>query len=395
MSVALSAAHQVVFIDSSVPDLQDLLDGLAPGVQAFVLAPSSDGIQQIADLLAANNLSGLSSISIVGHGASGQIKLGSTVLADFDLSGDAAALAQIGSALAQDGSLQLFACDTASGAAGQQFITDLSQFAGGANVQAATHDIGLTTSGENWTLDASTAPDPGPASAPFTATARANFQGQLSPQVDGQLYFRINQGNDVRLGDINVVSDGTAAARQTIYYGGGFNSTTAPGGNGNETSVAVDTAAGLVFSVGIGNNGSYDAFSVHNLNTGALISTTEFGANTGSALTDDVVQALAIDPFTHTLFVSDWGIDNSTTGVREYSYNTSTGALTPVAGNGGFLFTAAQTETTPGDDATAQFTNANAFYYDTAHHLLYYVNDDFRLRLRAVSSDQRRLCRQH
>ena len=37
-------ARQVVFIDPKVPDLQDLLDGLAPGTQAFVLDPSSDGV---------------------------------------------------------------------------------------------------------------------------------------------------------------------------------------------------------------------------------------------------------------------------------------------------------------------------------------------------------------
>jgi Domain of unknown function (DUF4347) len=53
--------QHVVFIDSNVPDLQNLLDGLAPGEQAFVLAHDSDGLQQIADILAANNLSGLAS----------------------------------------------------------------------------------------------------------------------------------------------------------------------------------------------------------------------------------------------------------------------------------------------------------------------------------------------
>jgi hypothetical protein len=40
--------QQVVLIDVNVSDLQDLLDGLAPGVQAIVLAPSSDSAQQIA-----------------------------------------------------------------------------------------------------------------------------------------------------------------------------------------------------------------------------------------------------------------------------------------------------------------------------------------------------------
>ena len=57
----MSATKQVVFIDAGVPDLQDLLSGLAPGATAFVIDPSSDGLQQIAGILAANNLTNLSS----------------------------------------------------------------------------------------------------------------------------------------------------------------------------------------------------------------------------------------------------------------------------------------------------------------------------------------------
>jgi hypothetical protein len=196
----------------------------------------------------------------------------------------------------------------------------------------------------------------------FVAGGDGNTQALQTAAVapaDGQIYFRINQASDVQLGNIN--SDGTA--RHTIYTGGGFNT----GTNGNETSVAVDTAAGLVFSVGIGNTGSYDAFSVHNLNTGALISTTEFGPNTGSAANDDVVQALTINPFTHKLYVGDWGTDTAQTGIREFTYTPGSGALTPLASNGGFLVTASQ---------NPQITNAIAMYVDTANHKLYYVDDD-------------------
>jgi Domain of unknown function (DUF4347) len=59
--------QQVVFIDSRVPDLRDFVEGVDPGTQVFVLDPSSDGIQQIADILAAGHFGGLTSISIVGH----------------------------------------------------------------------------------------------------------------------------------------------------------------------------------------------------------------------------------------------------------------------------------------------------------------------------------------
>ena len=100
-----------------------------------------------------------------------------------------------------------------------------------------------------------------------------------------------------------------------IYTGGGFDT----GTTGNETSVAIDTAAGRYFSVGIGDTGSYDAFSVHNLK-GALISTTEFGQNTGSVNTDDIVQALAINPITDTLYVGDWGVNTTKYHRRQRIY---------------------------------------------------------------------------
>lgn len=180
---------QVVFINSNVPDIADLLSGLAPGEVAFVINPGSDGVQQIANILAANNLTNLSSISIVGHGASGAVDLGSTVLNDGDLASHASALAQIGAALAPGGDLQLYSCNTASGASGRQFIADLSSYVGGATVAASTQDIGETETGENWTLDALAGPAadrsgsiaaPTQVANPFTAKAEAQFSGTLT-----------------------------------------------------------------------------------------------------------------------------------------------------------------------------------------------------------------------
>src|SRR5262249_18408407 len=147
--------QQIVFIDSRVPDIQDLLEGLQPGEQAFVLDPSTDGVQQIADILAANNFSDLSAISIVSHGESGQIELGSSFLTDANTAGHSNAPAEIGAALAPGGTIQLFGCDVAQGPAGQQFINDFSTYAGGALVEAATHSVG---SSGGWMLDASSAP---------------------------------------------------------------------------------------------------------------------------------------------------------------------------------------------------------------------------------------------
>jgi hypothetical protein len=152
----VTTTDKIVFIDPRVRDIEDLPNGLQPGEQAFVLDPSTDGVQQIADILAADNFADLSAISIVGHGTAGQLDLGSTVLDESTLSQHADALKQIGQALNPGGDLQLYACDVASGASGQQFVADLSQYVGGADVAAATHLVGSAQLGGSWNLDVTT-----------------------------------------------------------------------------------------------------------------------------------------------------------------------------------------------------------------------------------------------
>ena len=170
-----------MFIDSAVPNLQTLLNGVKPGDQVFVLDPNKDGVQQIADILAANNLTGLSAIQIVGHGGQGNIQLGTTVLDDAGLAAEAPALAQIGAALAPGGDIALYSCDTAAGASGMQFITDLSAYAGGIDVEASTHNIGSADLGGDWSLDSATGTIQD--GAPFTAQALAQYEGDLSAQT--------------------------------------------------------------------------------------------------------------------------------------------------------------------------------------------------------------------
>ena len=54
-----TSTRAITFIDSRVPDLQALIDGAQPGEMVFVLAAGVDGVQQIADILGANNFVGL------------------------------------------------------------------------------------------------------------------------------------------------------------------------------------------------------------------------------------------------------------------------------------------------------------------------------------------------
>jgi VCBS repeat-containing protein len=208
ISPGATGPSQVVFIDSRTPDIADLINGALPGEQIFVLDPTQDGLDQIASILKANDLSGLSAISIVGHGASGEIDLGSAVIDDANLANDAAALSAIGASLAPGGDLALYACDTAAGATGHQFIADLSTYAGGVDVAAATHLVGSADLGGSWTLDASTAPA-ATATAPFTAAALADYTGVLGTQP-GRIFLTTSNTEVISI-DVNGSAGATNA----------------------------------------------------------------------------------------------------------------------------------------------------------------------------------------
>ncbi|MEA2738116.1 MAG: hypothetical protein QOH05_1423, partial [Acetobacteraceae bacterium] len=73
-------AQEIVFIDGAVPGAQLLAAGVKAGVQAVILDPGQDGVDQIAAYLADHDAQNLAAIAIVSHGADGVLFLGSSVL---------------------------------------------------------------------------------------------------------------------------------------------------------------------------------------------------------------------------------------------------------------------------------------------------------------------------
>jgi hypothetical protein len=142
--------REVVFIDSLVPNFQQLIDGLKPGTEVVVLDGSKDGLQQIADFLQGH--SGIDAIHIVSHGSAGQVQLGSLTLDRAGLDARAAELAQIGQSLGAEGDILLYGCDVGSGAAGQTFVGRIAQLTG-ADVAASSDLTGAASKGGDWVLE--------------------------------------------------------------------------------------------------------------------------------------------------------------------------------------------------------------------------------------------------
>jgi hypothetical protein len=147
--------HEIVIIDSTVPGISDLINGVKPGDKVFVLDANKDGVQQIADIIRDNNLHDLSAIQIVSHGSEGEVRLGSTTLTAANLADHLAELAAIGGALTANGDILLYGCDVANGANGQQLLAGLAAYTG-AEIAASTDLTGAAALGGNWTLEAST-----------------------------------------------------------------------------------------------------------------------------------------------------------------------------------------------------------------------------------------------
>ncbi|MEM9976222.1 MAG: DUF4347 domain-containing protein [Cyanobacteria bacterium P01_D01_bin.2] len=124
----------LAIFDSRVDNLPLLLAGLRPGITAHVLDPDRDGIEQISELI---HHRPTASLTLVAHGAPGELQLGSGRLELGNLAHYAHHLRSWfrPAAAAQ---LTLLACHVAAGDAGVEFVEELAALTGTAVSAAAT-----------------------------------------------------------------------------------------------------------------------------------------------------------------------------------------------------------------------------------------------------------------
>lgn len=147
-----NARNEVAFVLDNVADWKTLADGMRAGVEVVVLDSRGDGLAQMADWLAKKTPGSVDAIHLLSHGSSGAINLGALTLKSTNLNDHADTLAQIGSALTQDGDWLMYGCNVAAGAAGVDLIGQLVQ-ASGADVAASTDLTGAATAGGDWVLE--------------------------------------------------------------------------------------------------------------------------------------------------------------------------------------------------------------------------------------------------
>jgi hypothetical protein len=118
------STKEIAFIDPSVSDLETLLVALRPDIAAVLLDSSEPAAAQIAKALQDRTLaghSGFAGVHVLAHDAPGEVAFAAGPLSLETIDEHRASLAAIGPALAKDGEVLLWSCETGRSAHGAAF----------------------------------------------------------------------------------------------------------------------------------------------------------------------------------------------------------------------------------------------------------------------------------
>ncbi|MDH4237122.1 MAG: DUF4347 domain-containing protein [Nitrospira sp.] len=147
----IPARVEIVFVDSSIEDIEALLADVNPDATVVLLDSSRDGIEQIAEDLA--NRQNVDAIHIVSHGSEGSLQLGTATLDAASMDERyAGLLSQIGSHLSEASDILVYGCDFGKGEAGREAAMRLSVLTG-ADVSASEDLTGAAELGGDWDLE--------------------------------------------------------------------------------------------------------------------------------------------------------------------------------------------------------------------------------------------------
>lgn len=137
----------LVFIDSTVDNLDQLVAGIAADSEVILLNSCQNGVAQITAALA--RYANLSSLHIIAHGSPGSLRLGNSNLSLETLKADRSQLQQWRNALGEDAEILLYGCRVGSA---PDFIHQLQSILG-VHIAASSTPVGSAAQGGNWDLD--------------------------------------------------------------------------------------------------------------------------------------------------------------------------------------------------------------------------------------------------
>ncbi|MEO1210497.1 MAG: DUF4347 domain-containing protein [Cyanobacteria bacterium J06638_20] len=139
---------EIAIFDAQIDDLFTLLNGLRPGIEAFVLHPREDGLAQISAILASRKE--ICTLHLISHGAPGQLFMGRLPITAEDLT--IKTLNQWQQSFSSNAEILIYGCNVAAGVAGRALISQLYTLTG-MNVAASSTPTGNATLGGNWNFE--------------------------------------------------------------------------------------------------------------------------------------------------------------------------------------------------------------------------------------------------
>ncbi|MFM6206995.1 DUF4347 domain-containing protein, partial [Planktothrix sp.] len=149
-SSTLKQIQEIIFIDSNVSDIDQLIAGVKTNTAVYVLHPQENGIAQITTILQQNPA--LETVYLVAHGKPGCLYLGNTIFNQETLPSVSELLKNW-----NINQLLIYACNVANGETGETFLHSLHHYTK-AKIAASSRPIGQTEFGQNWHLNQTTHP---------------------------------------------------------------------------------------------------------------------------------------------------------------------------------------------------------------------------------------------
>ena len=210
--VESSAANEIVFIDASVAEsdqlLQDLLANTDRSFEVHLLDGNADGIEQIAAALSERD--DIDAVHLISHGSQSQLRVGTAVLDTDSMHHQYAdELAVINAALRDDADLLIYGCNFGQGAAGRAAADTLAMLTG-ADVAASSDETGIEFRGGDWYLEYTT----------------GNIQTEILVSVELQQHWNVILGTPAVEFFVTLDEQGIYDANEKILNEGAYGNVT-------------------------------------------------------------------------------------------------------------------------------------------------------------------------
>ena len=105
-------SRQIIFIDSTVEDIETLINSFDKNTEVHVIQSDQDGFVAMQNILSSQE--NIDAVHVIGHGSVGQIAFGTAVLNNDTLNAYENILQEIGTSLSENGDILFYGCNVAA-----------------------------------------------------------------------------------------------------------------------------------------------------------------------------------------------------------------------------------------------------------------------------------------